>query len=137
MTNEEKAKRYDEVIKLVNSKWHYKNQPCIIDVSEIFPELNESEDERIRKEILGVINQIDENTTICGRNYDYKKWIAWLKKQGEKKPVWSEEDELMRKEAISIIKQYDIICEREGDKCYTADRVIAWLEKQGEEGGEK
>lgn len=40
------------------------------------------------------------------------------------------EDELMRKEAISIIKQYNIICEREGDKCYTADRVIAWLEKQ-------
>lgn len=40
------------------------------------------------------------------------------------------EDELMRKEAISIIKQYNIICEREGDKCYTADRVITWLEKQ-------
>lgn len=42
------------------------------------------------------------------------------------------EDELMRKEAISIIRQYNIICEREGDKCYTADRVIAWLEKQVE-----
>lgn len=42
------------------------------------------------------------------------------------------EDELMRKEAIAIIKQYNIICDREGDKCYTADRVIAWLEKQGE-----
>lgn len=40
------------------------------------------------------------------------------------------EDELMRKEAISIIKQYNIICEREGDKCYTADRVITWLENQ-------
>lgn len=44
------------------------------------------------------------------------------------------EDELMRKEAISIIKQYNIICEKEGDKCYTADRVIAWLEKQGHDG---
>ena len=41
------------------------------------------------------------------------------------------EDELMRKEAIAIIKQYNIICEREGTKCYTADRVISWLEKQG------
>ncbi len=42
------------------------------------------------------------------------------------------EDELMRKEAIAIVKQYNIICMREGDKCYTADKVIAWLEKQGE-----
>lgn len=38
---EEKAKRYDEIIKLVNSKWLYKNQPCVIDISEIFPELKE------------------------------------------------------------------------------------------------
>jgi uncharacterized protein YihD (DUF1040 family) len=38
---EQKAKRYDEVIELVNSKWHYRNQPCIIDVSEIFTELKD------------------------------------------------------------------------------------------------
>ena len=43
------------------------------------------------------------------------------------------EDELMRKEAISIIKQYNLICKREGDKCWTADSVITWLEKQGEQ----
>ena len=50
-------------------------------LKHVFPELKESEDERIRKEILNVFKQLDECTTICGRNYDYAKWIAWLEKQ--------------------------------------------------------
>lgn len=49
LTIQEKAKRYDEAIDLVNSKWHYKNQPCFIQASEIFPELKKSEDENIRQ----------------------------------------------------------------------------------------
>lgn len=55
------------------------------DFEEIYPELKESEDERIRKEILNVFKQLGKGTTICGRNYDYAKWIAWLEKQGEQK----------------------------------------------------
>lgn len=47
----------------------------------IFPELKESEDERIRKEILNVFKEFDVGTTILGRKYDYAKWIAWLEKQ--------------------------------------------------------
>lgn len=54
-------------------------------LKHVFPELKESEDERIRKEILNVFKQLDECTTICGRNYDYAKWIAWLEKQGVQK----------------------------------------------------
>lgn len=62
----------------------------------------------------------------CGDNEGRKRMI-----EGIFPELAENEDELMRKEAISIIRQYNIICEREGDKCYTADRVIAWLEKQG------
>lgn len=54
-------------------------------VEYIFPELKESEDEKVRKEILNVFKQLDKGSTICGRNYDYDKWIAWLEKQGEQK----------------------------------------------------
>lgn len=43
------------------------------------------------------------------------------------------DDENIRKEAISIIRQYNNICEKEGDKCEIVDKVIAWLEKQGEQ----
>lgn len=83
---EEKAKRYDEAIDLVNSKWHYKNQPCFIQASEIFPELKESEDDNIRRWIINEIkikhHNLDED------NVDFvDKAIAWLEKQKDKKDI--------------------------------------------------
>ena len=80
---EEKAKRYDEAIKLVNSKWHYKNQPCFIDVSEIFPELKETESECIRK---WIINEIKINHHNLDKdNVDFvDKAIAWLEQQNNR-----------------------------------------------------
>ena len=50
-------------------------------ISENCPELKESEDERIRKEIIGL--EYISKATGC------KEWIAWLKKQGETSPILS------------------------------------------------
>ena len=55
-------------------------------IDEIFPELHESEDERIRKEIIdwmkgGTTYDLQENK---------EKWIAYLEKQKEQKPVQSD-----------------------------------------------
>jgi len=54
---------------------------------EIFPELKESEDERIRKELLEVIRHCyeDGGYTLC--TDDYKKYSAYLEKQKEQKPA--------------------------------------------------
>ena len=83
LTIEEKAKRYDEIIKLVNSKWLYKNQPCVIDISEIFPELKENENETIRKWIINEIKINHHN--LNEDNVDFvDKAIAWLEKQTDK-----------------------------------------------------
>ena len=50
-------------------------------MEEIFPELGESEDEKIRKELIDYINRL----TATPDNIDiYNSWIAWLEKQGEK-----------------------------------------------------
>ena len=83
---EEKAKRYDEAINLVNSKWHYKNQSCVIDVSEIFPELKEFKDEDIRKWLIGYFQEY-KSTGIEGFANGLKidNIINWLKKQGNDK----------------------------------------------------
>lgn len=90
---EDKAKRYDEVIELVNSKLHYKSQPCIIDLSEIFPELKESEDEKIRKEIIDIIDSYEvAHLKAAGLPSRIPKYIAWLEKQGEDKPVDSNKE---------------------------------------------
>lgn len=80
MGNKEKLEKAKELYPTANADQRYVLE-CL------FPELAESEDERIRKEMLNVFKQLDEGTTICGRNYDYAKWIAWLEKQGEKKPI--------------------------------------------------
>jgi len=54
-------------------------------MNEIFPELKESEDERIRKEILGYIIKGSESfydVQQYGKE-KFEKWIAWLEKQRE------------------------------------------------------
>lgn len=102
----EKAKGYDEALlraksKIKNDKKHilYEN-----DVIEIFPELKESEDEKIRKDL---IQWIDEFPDTIWRGHYKKDILAWLENQDEQKPAWSEEDEKMVKDIIAAI---DALC---------------------------
>ena len=81
----------------------------------VFPELKESEDERIRKELIAEVkDQIDcIPAPDCRDKEDEKalkklnKWLAWLEKQGEQKPEWSEEDERMHN---TIVKDLEALC---------------------------
>ena len=69
------------------------------DVAETyFPELAESEDEKIRKELIAMVK------LSCTNGDDVDKKIAWLEKQGEQKPdEWSEEYEKAIDLACSIL----------------------------------
>ena len=56
----------------------------------IFPELKESEDEQIRKELLEhCINRRDRKQ-VCVDANDYRRWADWLEKQGQSKKtsIW-------------------------------------------------
>ena len=75
MTEKEKAKAYDEAIE--RAKKLYSNGIA----EEIFPELKESEDERIKKAIIEFFESEDDNTTYS--LVRKKDIIAWLKKQGK------------------------------------------------------
>ena len=88
LTIEEKARHYDEAIERVNSKWHYKNQPCVIDVSEIFPELKEFKNEDIRKWLIGYFQEY-KSTSIEGFANGLKidSIIAWLERQVDNKDI--------------------------------------------------
>jgi hypothetical protein len=85
-------KKYKEALK--RAKGMYEDGMMPERLEYIFPELKESEDERIRKEIQSVIKQLDKDTTICGKKYDYNKWIAWLEKQGEQQDWKPSEEQL-------------------------------------------
>lgn len=95
MTQEQKAKAYDEVIGKLQSLINNANkQDHIIirieDIENSFPELKESEDDRIRKAILGLVMQSSE---ILG-NQNQSNMITWLEKQC-KKSVWTDNDRIM------------------------------------------
>ena len=62
---------------------HALGMPFIYQTCEqIFPELKESEDEKIRKEIIQFL-QLPHPQFVGKRNHE--EWIAWLEKQGEQK----------------------------------------------------
>ena len=129
---EEKAKRYDEALEKAE-KWY--NAPNVDKIptfgnriiEDIFPELYESEDERIKNEIIDYISTADDKVLI-----PYESWIAWLEKQGDK-PLFTYDDILALQCCMETSKKV------QGDKeLYEQlqslhDRLhdAYWLEKQG------
>ena len=91
MTEKEKAKDYDRSIEIAK-KWH--NEPNIDKmhtydtriIEEIFPELKEGDDEKIRKWIIDDIRYNMDNEPLNNSEYKKKaeKAIAWLEKQRDK-----------------------------------------------------
>ena len=67
----------------------------------IFPELAESEDERIRKELKEAFEAYDIESKWNG--IPVRSIIAWLEKQKKQKPGWSEEDEKMLDSIIKVV----------------------------------
>ena len=87
MTQEEKAKAYDDALRKAKITLDCCNSASITTkntIYDIFPELTESEDERIRKEIIEFL--MLPHPQFVGKRH-YEEWIAWLEKQGEQKPI--------------------------------------------------
>lgn len=76
MTEKEKAKAYDEAIG--RAKKLYSNGIA----EEIFPELKESENEKIRKEIIIILR----NAYWTSNKNRFNELVAWLEKQCESNP---------------------------------------------------
>jgi hypothetical protein len=132
---EEKAKRYDEAIEELRGLLEgIHEEKCEIleeDITDIFPELKESEDERIRKEIIEAFKTLGDGKIPVVINYaDIFTWLEkqdnankeyWrgyregkkeildkyseLEKQGEQKS-WNEEDKRMFDYALDMIEWY-------------------------------
>ena len=91
-------KKYKEALELARVAAFNGHQSLM---EGIFPELAESEDEKIRKELITHCRN-----TRCvteERAERIAKWIAWLEKQGEQKPAWNEVDERILKGIIGFI----------------------------------
>lgn len=87
LTTEQKAKRYDEVIEKLRSLLDdYDTVSTLIDIKEelenIFPELAETDDERIRRVIRGWI--YTRPASFFDNGISKEVMLAWLEKQGDK-----------------------------------------------------
>ena len=153
LTIEQKAQRYDEAIahaKLLLKTIGNATLGNLVLKNEfeiMFPELTESEDEKIRKEIVSAIN------IYCSEYHRGTKvrndMLAWLEKQDNKDKLIKElseykskyiretlekvltmnnrDDERLRKTTIDFLKEF-------ADKGYeNAIECIDWLKKQGEQ----
>jgi len=90
MTTEEKAKAYDKALEKARLLCAYPTtKPFISDLQDLFPELTESEDERIRKALRERIINYDPNNEILIKEegISQKQFLAWIEKQGEQKPT--------------------------------------------------
>lgn len=70
----------------------------------LIPELAESEDERIRNELIDFVD-----ISILSIDERHDRWISWLEKQGEQKPTWSEYDEKMRERLLFLMEEENSI----------------------------
>lgn len=77
MTDKEKAKAYDEALE--RARKLYEQGTITESLGYVFPELKESEDEKVRKEL------IDYHRSMAAQADDYvhEAWIAWLERQDE------------------------------------------------------
>ena len=131
---EEKAKAYDEAIekaKELHSK--FKGITARNVVEEIFPELKESEDEKIRKALIKAIKMKAFPTStcggelfICGQSSD--KCIAWLEKQGENSSNIGNDGKIadIIREALANVTSQNVLGKYE----LTFDDVSDWLDEQ-------
>ena len=84
MTDKEKAKAYDEALEKAKEILEMTSDKSAI--YTIFPELAESEDEKVEKAIFGMVYDSDNE---LWSSYDVSKSdvLDWLEKQGKKEPI--------------------------------------------------
>lgn len=129
-----KARAYDEALE--KAKRLYEKGTITECLCHIFPELKESEDEKIRKLLIRLFTS---NTNEKFDDVSTQEIIAWLEKQGEKlgqqevtkisdqvkDSDWSEED---AQHIDSLLKRLDGLCRNEFERTrFAINEDIDWL----------
>ena len=86
LTIEQKAKAYDELLAKAKRVYNKENDVLVLHtIEDLFPELQESEDEEIRKALIKYFSEGREYLSLIP--YNKEECVAWLEKQGEKTSI--------------------------------------------------
>ena len=120
-TIEEKARRYDEALERAKNTIEVNQAiPDIVEcVESLFPELSESEDEKIRKALIEHVKGIYKDSCTEEISKERDMFLTWLEKQGEL--------------VNSLSKGLDNAHERIDELIQKNNLLIEQLEKQGEQ----
>jgi hypothetical protein len=132
---EKKYKEALEIARKINSGEGVAAPPDWTSYEVIFPELKESDDERIRKGLIKTISSLLDNTVLYHTNITKEEALAWLEKQGkEEYALKSFSDKDVHKFMQYIEKQakaYEFNLPNRGYDIYAfAKDILHWLEKQ-------
>lgn len=113
---EEEHKKYEDALGRARGHHsvasHYNNANEIQELEHIFPELCESEDERIRKWIIEDIQEtLDVDGFFEGQKTMAKDAIAWLEKQGHGGKKWIYEDVYLKEKEQTFQDGIDEVLE--------------------------
>lgn len=151
-------KKYKEALERAKDMLSYK-EVRREDMEYLFPELKESEDERIRKELIEHVK--DQQSSFisapdCRDKYEeeennkYNAWIAWLERQGDKDKLIKELGEYKVKYTQEVLEKHlNNMNNKDNERLRkttiaflkdfaeqgyeNAVECIDWLEKQGEQ----
>ena len=129
MTTEEKARAWDEALEKAKSALDNTESGVTAGIlRDIFPQLKESEDERIKKKIIYLVTKSHEQGGYALHKDEAETMLAWIEKQGEKKPVeWSKEDKKKLDAVIDIIDSYPIRQLRINGLPTNQSELVSWL----------
>lgn len=108
---EEKAKRYDEALKVLHK---YDGVNIIFSQSlkeKMFPELKESEDEKIKKSLIRLVKAFYDCNFPTPEGFERKDILAWIEKQSEQKSAWSEESSAFKDKLLELFQKFRYIKE--------------------------
>ena len=136
MTQEEKARAYDKAIEKIKYVMEHGVSPTFNkeDLQDLFPELKESEDERIRKSIIHLVNISHEQGGYALSKDEAEEMLAWIEKQGEpfNDNIITRDDEILQAISIGLT---DVV-EDAGWSDFGGipiEEIQSWLEKQSEQ----
>ena len=122
-------KKYNEALELAraNHKFYKEHTEDVKLLEAIFPELAESEDERIRK---AIVKSIEDDSSVYEQEVSKEQMLDWLEKQKEQKPVLPGFDSMTPEEKMNhplYLEGFDM--GREVGKVEAEQKPAEWSEE--------